>query len=138
MTLFTGANTVVRSDRRLTDEFSVRIRLHQGTMLSRLLLAVVMDVIAKEIDCCLPWNVLYADDLTVMAESEEALVRKILIWKNSLSAKGLKVNAVKSKVITSIVGGSDPVSIGEFPCAICRRGVGFNSVRCTRCLLWVH
>ena len=138
MALFTVANAVRRSDGKLTDEFSVRVGLHESYVLSPLLFAVVMDVIAKEIDCCLPWDVLYADDLVVMAESEQALMRRILKWKKSLSAKSLKVNAAKTKVMTSIEGSSDPISIGEFPCGVCRRGVGSNSVRCTRCLLWVH
>ena len=27
---------------------------------------------------------------------------------------------------------------GEFPCAICRSGVGVNSIECSQCKLWVH
>ena len=81
---------------KLTDEFSIRVGLHQGSVLSPLLFAVVMDMIAKEVDCCLPWNVLYAAVLVVMAESQEALVR-ILMWKKvSLEVSKSERHQVKS------------------------------------------
>ena len=44
-----------------------------------MLFSVVMEMIFKEAACCLLWNVLYADDLVVMDESEEALGGKILM-----------------------------------------------------------
>jgi hypothetical protein len=27
---------------------------------------------------------------------------------------------------------------GAFPCAVCRSGVGENSIQCSQCNLWVH
>ena len=46
----------------------------------------------------LPLELLYADDLILMAESEESLRDKIVKWKSGLEAKGLKTNTGKLKV----------------------------------------
>ena len=46
----------------------------------------------------MPLELLYADDLILMAESEESLRDKIVKWKSGLEAKGLKMNTGKLKV----------------------------------------
>ena len=47
----------------------------------------------------LPWELLYADDLALIAESEEELIEKIRRWKDGMEEKGLRVNVAKSKVL---------------------------------------
>ena len=42
-------------------------------------------------------ELLYADDLVLMAESEELLMEKLRKWKKGIEAKGLRVNAGKTK-----------------------------------------
>ena len=49
----------------------------------------------------MPLELLYADDLILMAESEESLRDKIVKWKSGLEAKGLKMNTGKMKVMFS-------------------------------------
>ena len=49
----------------------------------------------------MPLEILYADDLIFMAESEESLRDKIVKWKSGLEAKGLKMNTGKTKVMFS-------------------------------------
>ena len=52
----------------------------------------------------MPLEFLYADDLILMAESEESLCDKIVKWKSELEAKSLKMNTMnrgKTKVIFS-------------------------------------
>ena len=49
----------------------------------------------------MPLELLYADDLIVMAESEESLRGKIVKWKSGLEAKGMKMNTGKTKVMFS-------------------------------------
>ena len=54
-----------------------------------------------------------------------------------MEEKGLRVNAEKTKIM--ICGtGLDLQSSGEFPCAVCRIGVGSNSIFCKGCKHWVH
>jgi len=45
----------------------------------------------------LPQELLYADDLILMAESEKSLRDKIVKWKSPLEAKGLKMNTGKQR-----------------------------------------
>ena len=45
-------------------------------------------------NCCM-----YADDLVIIAESEESLMEKMRKWKEELEMKGLKVNVGKTKVM---------------------------------------
>ena len=43
----------------------------------------------------LPSELLYADDLVLMAESLEELEEKLMKWKAAMESKGLKVNVKK-------------------------------------------
>jgi len=45
----------------------------------------------------LPLELLCADDLIMMAESEEILCDKIVKWKSGLETKGLKINTEKNE-----------------------------------------
>jgi hypothetical protein len=87
MAMYEGAKTVVRTDDGDSESFAVKVGLHQGSVLSPLLFIVVMDVITKEIREGLPWEVLYADDLVLIATSIEELV---CVWVFS-SQKYLKM-----------------------------------------------
>ena len=44
----------------------------------------------------------------------------------------------KTKFLISGVGLDVLKDTGKFPCAVCRSGVGNNSIQCSRCKLWVH
>ena len=54
-----------------------------------------------------------------------------------MEEKGLRVNAGKTKIMICGMG-LDLQSLGEFPCAVCRIGVGSNSIFCKGCKHWVH
>ena len=53
------------------------IGLHQGSVLSPLLFAAVMDVVSSEAKSGLPSELLYADDLVIMALTMEQLGRRV-------------------------------------------------------------
>ena len=89
----------------------MKVGLHQGSVLSPLLFAAVMDVVSRAARSGLPSALLYADDLVIMAPTMEQLGRRVADWRASLLGKGLKVNAGKYKVM---VGSSGPVvSVGK-------------------------
>ena len=121
MALYTEACTVVK------------VGLHQGSVLSRLLFAAVMDVVSSEARSGLPSELLYADDLVIMASTMEQLGRQVADWSASLLGKGLKVNTRKSKVMVGSSGGKMTVNSGKWPCGVCGKGVQTNSVQCTVC-----
>ena len=81
---------------------------------------------------------LYADDLISMAESEVEPSEKIVNWKVGMEVKGLQMNTRKTKVmfgcsITDRVEKQD-----KWPCGVCKKGNGSNSILCTCCQKWVH
>ena len=68
----------------------------------------------------------------------EECVRRLLIWKEAMVKKGLRVNEGKTKVMICGTGLDLLQSSGEYPCAVCPTGVGNNSIYCNGCKLWVH
>ena len=50
-----------------------------------------------------------------------------------MEKKGLRVNAGKTKIVICGMGLVLLQSSGEFPCAVCRTGVGSNSIFCNGC-----
>ena len=127
MTLYTEACTVVRTDAGLSESFEVKVGLYQGSVLSPLLFAAVMDVVSSEARSRLPSELLYADDLVIMAPTIEKLGRRMAEWRASLG-KGLRVNAGNAKVMVRSSGGKMIVNSGKWPCGVCGKGVQANSV----------
>ena len=55
-----------------------------------------------------------------------------------MEKKGLRVIAGKTKIMICSTGLDLLQSSGESPCAVCRTGVGSNSIFCNGCKHWVH
>ena len=96
MALYTEACPVVRTDAGLSESFEVKVGLHQGSVLSSLLFAAVMDVVSSEARSGLPSELLYADDLVIMAPTTEQFGIRVADWRASLFGNRLKVNTGKS------------------------------------------
>ena len=63
-------------------------------------------------------ELLYADDLVIMAPTMEQLGRRVADWRAILLGKGLKVNAGTSKVMVGSSGGKMIVNSGKWPCSV--------------------
>ena len=75
----------------------------------------------------------------ISVETEEGLKMKLNKWKTEMDAKGLRVNMGKTKIMVSGVHIQTlKDSAGKYPCSVCRKGVGSNSIYCARCSHWVH
>ncbi|XP_057314216.1 uncharacterized protein LOC130655471 [Hydractinia symbiolongicarpus] len=136
--MYSNARSRVRINDSLSDEFSVNVGVHQGSVLSPLLFILVLEALSMEFRTGCPWELLYADDLVLIAESMEELVEKFEKWKKGLEEKGLKVNTAKSKVMISSIAAKCDLVVGKWPCGVCRKGVGSNSIFCQTCKHWVH
>ncbi|XP_047470216.1 uncharacterized protein LOC125025923 [Penaeus chinensis] len=100
-TTYRGARTTVRTKYGRTDEFTIGVGLHQGSILSPFLSIVVLDVISENFRTGLPWELLFADNLVVVADSVEELQRRWLKRQIGMERKGLKVNTKKTEVMAS-------------------------------------
>ena len=136
--MYANVQSHVRVGEGYSEEFEVKVGVHQGSVLSPLLFIIVLEALSREFHSGVTWEDLYADDLVFIAESLEECVRRLLTWKEAMEKKGLRVNAGKTKIIICGMGLDLLQSSGEFPCAICRTGVGSNSIFCNGCKHWVH
>jgi hypothetical protein len=128
----------VRVDNNFTDEFGVKVGVHQGSVLSPLLFIIVLEALSREFRTGTPWELLYADDLVIIAETEEELRLKLTKWKTEMEEKGLRINLGKTKIMASGTNLHTLKDSGKYPCSVCRKGVGNNSIYCSGCSHWVH
>ena len=136
--MYANARSRVRVGEGYSEEFEVKVGVHQGSVLSPLLFIIVLEALSREFRSGIPWEDLYADDLVIIAESLGECVRRLLTWKEAMEKKGLRVNAGKTKIMICGTGLDLLQSSGEFPCAVCCTGVGSNSIFCNSCKHWVH
>ena len=97
-----------------------------------------MEAMSKEFKVALPWELLYADDLAVIDETEEELIKRLNEWKDNVESKGVRVNMNKTKVMLSGECQMVRQKAVRWPCGVCSKGVGSNSIQCTSCHKWVR
>jgi len=59
---------------------------------------MVMKAISREFRVALPWELLYADDLAVIGETEEELMKRLNEWKDNVESKGMRISGERQKV----------------------------------------
>ena len=137
MSLYDGAKTRVREGSEYLEEFQEKVGVHQRSVPSPLLFAIVVDVITENVRKGVVNELLCADDLVIMSEIMEDLKERFWNWKDALESKDLKVNSRKTKEIVSGLEGKLFKSKID-PCGVCGKRVMANSMLCTKCRYWVH
>ena len=99
--MYNNTRSRIRVNNTYSDEFGVKVGVHQGSVLSHLLFVIVLEALSHEFRTGTPWELLYADDLVISAETKEGLKMKLNKWKTEMEAKGLKVNMGKTKIMVS-------------------------------------
>ena len=136
--MYHNARARVRVGTSLSEEFEVKVGVHQGSVLSPLLFIIVLEALSAEFRTGCPWELLYADDLALVAKSMQELTVKLQNWKQAMEAKGLRVNMGKTKVMVSGRGLGPATNDGNHPCPVCCKGTGRGAIACTSCRQWVH
>ena len=95
--MYREATTQVRSSVGTTDKFEVKVGLHQGSALSPYIFDMIMDVIVAEVKDEVPWSVLFADDIVLVATSKEEAEMKLELWRRALEERGLKISRAKTE-----------------------------------------
>ena len=126
-------------DSELSEELEVKVGMHQGSVLSPFLLAVVVDVVTEFAREGAISELLYADELVMMSETIEGLRNKFLKWKEAFESKGLNVNLGKTKVMVCSAIMEDGMFKSKVdPCGVCSLRAKANTVLCLQCGKWTH
>ena len=96
--MYEDATTAVKVNGRVSKSFLFRVGVHQGSVLSPLLFIIVLEALSREFRGGLPMELLYADDLVLLADSMKELIEKIKIWRAVLEEKGLRINLCNTKI----------------------------------------
>ena len=136
--MYANARSRVRVNDQYSEEFGVKVGVHQGSVLSPLLFILVLEALSREFRTGTPWNLLYADDLLIIADTLDECKKQFKRWREEMEKKGLRVNIKKTKFMCSGRGQGIQKDSGKYPCAVCRKGTGRNAIICSQCEFWVH
>ena len=132
--MYAKARSQGRVGKGFSKEFEMKVGVHQRSVLSPLLFIIVLEALSREFGLVFPGRTYMGMILSSLLTLEEC-VRRLLIWKEAMEKKGLRVNAGKTKVMICGTGLDLLQSSGEYPSAVCRTGVGNNSIYCNGCNL---
>lgn len=97
MDMYDRARTKVRCTAGTSEDFFVKIGVHQGSVLSPLLFILVVNYLTKDINAGQVWALLFADDIALASESIVALQNALNLWKEALEGSGLKISVSKTE-----------------------------------------
>ena len=80
MSLYEEAETKLRVGSGLSEEFSVKVGVHQGSVLSPLLFAMVIDEVRENVRKGWMKQILYAADLVLLGKTMEELRENYDEW----------------------------------------------------------
>ena len=115
----------------------MKVSLHQGSVLSPLLFAMVIDEVTENARKGWMKQILYADDLVLMGETMEELRENFDEWIEAFETKGMRVNLGKTKLMVSGIE-EETFDSKIDSCGMCGTRVMSNSVLCTACGKWAH
>ncbi|KAL6498241.1 hypothetical protein OROGR_028638 [Orobanche gracilis] len=110
--MYYQGRTCVRTPVGDTPYFPVEVGLHQGSAFSPFLFTLILDVISRGIQDGVPWCMLFADDIVLVAESKEVNA-KLELWRSTLESQGLSVSRSKTEYLWCNFSGETTGEEGE-------------------------
>ena len=74
----------------------------------------MLEALSRQFCTGVLWELLYADDLAVMADSLEECIARLKVWKEGMERKGLRDNMKKTMFMVSGWGLDLPCSLWEW------------------------
>ncbi|XP_063375027.1 uncharacterized protein LOC134662685 [Cydia amplana] len=97
MDMYKEVKTKVRSPAGTSEQFDVKVGVHQGSALSPLIFNLVMNYLTADIQKKPPWNILYADDIVLVSKDPKELESTLEQWREALENAGLKISRNKTE-----------------------------------------
>jgi len=99
---------------------------------------IVMEAVSGEFRVALPWGLLCADGLAVVAEAGEELTEKLDGWRDGMESGGMRVSVNKAMVVMGGERRREGQRAVGWPFGVCGEGIGGDSLQCNSCRGWVH
>ena len=101
-----------------SEEFEVKVGVHQGSVLSLLLFIIVLEAFSQEFRSGVPWEDLCADDLVIIAESLWGMCQRALDLERSNGKERTESKCWKDKDYDLQYGPGPPAEFRRF--SMCR------------------
>lgn len=99
MDMYDDARTRVRCTAGESDEFTVKVGVHQGSVLSPMLFNIIMSYLLKLIGGETEISLLFADDVVLGSTDIVALQNALSNWDKILKDHGLKISVKKTEFL---------------------------------------
>ena len=126
--MYQNARSQVRVNNLFSDVLDVQVGVHQSYVIRTFIIA--LEALSRVFRTSCPCELLYADNLVLLADAMDELLSKLGNSKKHLEAKCLRVNMGKTKIMISGKNLHSLRDSGKHPCSVCRKGVGSNSILC--------
>ena len=91
------SETVVKCVAGTSEPFKAEVGLHQGSALSSILFAIIMDTLTDDIRKEAPWSMMFTEDVILCCEERAGLEEDLERWHNALEKRGMKVSRAKTE-----------------------------------------
>ncbi|XP_047494039.1 uncharacterized protein LOC125042450 [Penaeus chinensis] len=96
--VYESSMTLVRCATGDTEEFEVT--MHQGSALSPFLFAVIIDCLTGEMQKEATWDIIFADDVVVCAETKVEVEQRLELWREVMEVRGVKADGGSEREVT--------------------------------------
>ena len=87
--MYANAKSSVQINGQYSPWSDAPVGVHQHSVLSPHLFIIVMKALSHHFQTGCPWELLYADDLVIIAETLDELLEKFCVWKTNIESKSL-------------------------------------------------
>ena len=94
-----GTMTKVKSIVGNTESFQVKVGLHQGSVLSPLLFAIVIDCLTEAVQRLAIWGLMFADDVAINEETNKEVEESLEQRRRAIEDRGVKVRRQKTEYL---------------------------------------
>jgi hypothetical protein len=95
--MYNDAMTCVRTCDGNTSDFPIKIGLHQESVLSPYLFALVVDEVTGDIQGDISWCMLFVDDVVLVDESRAGVNTKLELWRHTLESRGFRLSRTRTE-----------------------------------------
>ncbi|XP_071703873.1 uncharacterized protein [Rutidosis leptorrhynchoides] len=112
--MYEGSKSCVRTHVGNTEFFEIEVGLHQGSVLSPFLFALIIYELSRGIQENIPWCLIFADDIVLVSESKNELNSRLEQWREALEQNGLRISRQKMEYLRcDFVRTEDEQNVGE-------------------------